>query len=69
MDLPKEILSMPKFVIAEKFLNIVSFTIAKTGGHFSAFEIPEALSADIIMAINLMHELRSKNAEKLADNV
>lgn len=49
---PNELLAQPKFVLTDKFQNLVRFTRAKTGGHFSGFEVPEDLAADIVAALN-----------------
>ncbi|ODN02962.1 Juvenile hormone epoxide hydrolase 1 [Orchesella cincta] len=51
---PKELLAQPKFALMDKFQNLVRFTRAKTGGHFSAFEGPIELAADIVTSLNLM---------------
>ncbi|CAL8074025.1 unnamed protein product [Orchesella dallaii] len=51
---PKELLAQPRFALTDKFQNLVRFTRAKTGGHFSALEVPTDLAADIVTSLNLI---------------
>jgi pimeloyl-ACP methyl ester carboxylesterase len=43
---PEELVRMPK-QIAQRYSNLVHWTVFDSGGHFSAFEVPEAYSHDV----------------------
>jgi len=47
IEFPKEIYSLPKSWVENKFPNLVSYTVAPQGGHFAAMEEPELLAKDL----------------------
>jgi len=59
---PKELLAQPQFVLTDKFPNLVRFSRATKGGHFSALEQPDDLAKDIIVSLN--HIEQNENAKK-----
>lgn len=61
---PQELLAQPKFVLTDKFTNLVRFTRAKKGGHFSSFEQPDDLAEDIIASMNIMEDTRNSQQQQ-----
>jgi juvenile hormone epoxide hydrolase len=61
---PKELLAQPKFVLEDKFQNMVRFSRAAKGGHFSAFEQPDDLATDIVLSFNQIENQPKENSKK-----
>jgi len=49
-----------EFQIRDKFPNVLSYTRASKGGHFAAFEVPDALATDVVKFFNLVLQKQEK---------
>ncbi len=62
---PQELFAHPPSFLKSRFDDIVSVTELTEGGHFAAFEVPEAMAKDIwqFVAIVEAQKVRSAKSE------
>lgn len=53
----EEIYGSPKMALYEKYPELIRYNVAKKGGHFTAFEVPELLAKDLISFVNDIEKL------------
>ena len=58
-NFPREILPPPKSWVEASCSHLVSFTVMKKGGHFAAFEEPDAFSEDVRQFVYKVETLSS----------
>jgi juvenile hormone epoxide hydrolase len=65
MASPKELFGgQPPWILQDKIHQLVHYTKAEKGGHFSAFEVPEILSKDVLKFFNHLETKKLVNFNK-----
>ncbi|XP_076621441.1 juvenile hormone epoxide hydrolase 1-like [Colletes latitarsis] len=57
-NFPHELIIQPKFVLKERYPNIIQYNYIARGGHFAAFEEPRLLSDDVFSFVKQTEEMK-----------
>ncbi|KAF7279218.1 hypothetical protein GWI33_007536 [Rhynchophorus ferrugineus] len=55
---PNEILLSPRYILKERYTNLVHLTTYNNGGHFAAMEVPGSLAYDITSFVEKVEKMR-----------
>jgi len=63
LNTPKEFYFSPRFMVEDKYNNLVRYTNAEKGGHFAAFEVPQIVANDVIAFVQQLESSGKQNTK------
>ncbi|XP_054009276.1 juvenile hormone epoxide hydrolase 2-like [Hylaeus anthracinus] len=58
---PHELLSVPKFLLKQRYPNVIQYNYSPRGGHFAALEEPRLLADDVFNFVKKTEEMNNDN--------